>query len=256
MKQRLAKLKNNQIEQAVLGVLVCVSTCFPNLGISASEPELMVPVEDVHFQELPPPGLLEPDTVPVITERTEQSAPVTKRVSRKQPEQQQVVDKPKTKQVITKRPKTTETRQLQQKKATPGAFLSATTPVQTLQAQARRGNPQAQYQLGLRYQYGNGVAKTPSKAHRWLSKAAKAGNARAQFALSQFYQQYARNRPGLKKALLWLKKAADQGLPEAQYNLGMMFKNGTLVYANEAESRKWLQKAAAQGYELAQLELE
>ncbi len=266
MNKKLIDKRNKPLANTVLTIaLECLLISMVCLQISfaeTAEPELMLPVQDVHFQELPPPGLLE--SVSALD-----GVPVTRQAEVKQAPEQQAKKAPVKSAVgVKKHPEKKVAKQLhsqqmrQKNRFVPKAGGSekspppATTPLQTLMLNAQRGNAQAQYELGLRYQYGNGVPKAPSKAHRWLNKAAQANHARAQYALSLFYQQYARNRPGLKKALLWMKKAADQGLADAQYSLGMMFKNGTLVYANPAESRKWLQKAAAQGYELAQLALQ
>ncbi len=219
---------------------------------SADEPALLQPVQDIQFRELPPPWLSE--AVPVVESKSGGLAAVTSRST--------AIEQNKKYSKDTHSKHSEGVQQASQKPVVPVTRAVATkvtpvvTPLQSLIMNAQRGNRQAQYQLGMRYQYGDGVPKSASKAHRWLNKAAEAGNPRAQYALSLFYQQHARNPQGLKKALLWLKKAADQGLADAQYSLGMMFKNGSLVYANPAESRKWLQKAAGQGHELAQLAMQ
>lgn len=128
--------------------------------------------------------------------------------------------------------------------------------IASLREAAQQGNAESQYQLGMRYQYGDGVKMNINKANQWLAKAAASGNARSQHALAMFYQQYATNTEGAKKALLWEKKAADHGSADAQYALGVMFKNGRLVRKNEVEARRWLTMAAQQGHLPAQLVLE
>ncbi|MEE9302711.1 MAG: tetratricopeptide repeat protein [Thiotrichaceae bacterium] len=197
---------------------------------------LMQPVQDIYFHELPPPWASEP--VPKIGAALQ----VAKITTQSTPKPAQ---KPVVKHVTRPTPK-------------PAVQIPAAKPttIQSLLSAANQNNSQAQYDLGMRYQYGNGVQKSRSTAHRWLNKSAEAGNARAQYALSLFYQQYARNQQGVKKALLWLKSAADQGLADAQYSLGMMFKNGSLVHNNPVESRRWLQMAASQGHIAAQLALQ
>jgi len=198
---------------------------------------LMHPVQDIHFQELPPPWALQP-TSKIITANT-----ATNTIERK------------AKTVITP---AVQTKKPINQQALPSHLAKATkqTYIQSIISAANQNNIQAQYDLGMRYQYGNGVTKSRSKAHRWLNKSANAGHVPAEYALSLFYQKYARNQQGVKKALLWLKKAADHGLADAQYSLGMMFKNGSLVYSNPAESKKWLQMAASQGHVSAQLALQ
>ncbi|MEE9350907.1 MAG: tetratricopeptide repeat protein [Thiotrichaceae bacterium] len=204
--------------------------------ITSADEALMQPVQDIHFQELPPPWESQP--VPKI------AVPVVAVAKSKSP---QKPIKPIMKQAVRVAPKVAI--------QAPKVSAPKQTTIQSLMAAAKKNDSQAQYDLGMRYQYGNGVKKSRSTAHRWLSKSAESGNARAQYALSLFYQQYARNQQGVKKALLWLKRAADQGLVDAQYSLGMMFKNGSLVHNNPAESKKWLQMAASQGHVSAQLAL-
>lgn len=206
----------------------------PSIGFA--EPAIMQPVGDIHFQELPPPWFSDLGGKAVVPAASIKKPPVATKPAIKQARPAPVY-KPKPANYTTN---------------------SSTQPssVQTLIATAKRGDRQAQYDLGMRYQYGNGVQKSRSKAHRWLNKSAEAGKPQAQYALSLFYQQYARNQQGIKKALLWLKKAADQGLADAQYSLGMMFKNGSLVHNNPTEARRWLQMAAAQGHVAAQLAMQ
>ena len=94
--------------------------------------------------------------------------------------------------------------------------LSATEP----QEQAKDGDATAQYNLGICYYNGDGVA---------VDKA---------------------------EAVKWLRKAAEKGHPESQTMLGMCYLNGEGVAADKTEAVKWLWKAAEQGYLLAQEELE
>lgn len=202
--------------------------------ITLAEEALMQPVQDIHFQELPPPWESQPIPkivvpVAVVAQSPQKpTRPVVRQAARVAPK------------AVIQAPKVSAPKQ---------------TTLQSLITAANQNDSQAQYDLGMRYQYGNGVKKSRSTAHRWLSKSAESGNARAQYALSLFYQQYARNQQGVKKALLWLKRAADQGLVDAQYSLGMMFKNGSLVHNDPVESKKWLQRAASQGHVSAQLAL-
>ena len=128
--------------------------------------------------------------------------------------------------------------------------------IASLHEVAQEGSVEAQYQLGMRYQYGDGVARNITQANQWLLTAARSGDGRSQHALSMFYQQYANTEDGAKKAVFWEKKAAIQGSADAQYALGIMFKNGRLVVENEAEARRWLAMAAKQGHLSAQLVLE
>ena len=54
-------------------------------------------------------------------------------------------------------------------------------------AAAEQGNARAQYNLGVCYANGWGVAKDPEQAVYWYRKAAEQGDARAQFNLGVCY---------------------------------------------------------------------
>ena len=208
-----------------------------------ADDQLMQPVQDIHFQELPPPWESLPSpTRPIARIPTKNTPPITPKTN--------TLQKGHLTNQKTPISKTTVATPL-----TPTTTTPKLSDIDALKAAANSNDSDAQYNLGMRYQYGNGVKKSRNKAHHWLNKSAESGNARAQYALSLFYQRYARNQQGIKKALLWLKRAADQGLANAQYSLGIMFKNGSLVYKNPYESKKWLRLAASQGHTAAQLAL-
>lgn len=232
-------------------LIACIIVTFSTLA--QAEPALMQPIEDIQFQELPPPWLAQaaaelPKAAAPQLEKKKDN-PVKKNVQVKPSIQQPVREK-----VVKTSPESYKNSAVLVKKPVPQKRSRAKT-VQVLEAEALQGNAQSAYELGIKYQYGNGVQASRSKAHKWLNKSAEAGLPRAQYALGLFYQQYARNTQGIKKSLLWLKRAADQGLADAQYTLGMMFKNGNLVYQNEQEARRWLQMAAKQGHTAAQYAL-
>ena len=76
---------------------------------------------------------------------------------------------------------------------------------------AQKGDVEAQYDLGVMYAEGQGVAQNYGEAMKWVKKAAKKGNAEAQYKLGWMYaagKGVSRN-PG--KAEKWYRKAADRG---------------------------------------------
>lgn len=233
-------MSRQSINQTSINYMGIISLIYLSLsGFSFAEPAIMQPVDDIHFQELPPPWLTDTGVKDIRSvqntalEQSFRTLPIT-RLQLQQQVKKVLPSKVTTKETATAKP----------------------SSIQSLLVAANQGDVQAQYNLGMRYQYGNGVQKSHSKAHRWLDKSAQTGSAQAQYALSLFYQQFAQNQQGTKKALLWLKKAADQDLADAQYSLGMMFKNGTFVYPNAVEARKWLQMASKQGHVAAQLAID
>lgn len=82
-----------------------------------------------------------------------------------------------------------------------------------LQRAAAAGDAKAQYELGVKYEYGQGVDKDYGTAAEWT------------------------------------RKAADQGYADAQYNLGLMYEYGQGVGQSLDEAGKWYALSAAQGME-------
>jgi len=80
-------------------------------------------------------------------------------------------------------------------------------------SKARRGDPQAQYELGLRYESGAwDVSRDPKKALAWIVKAAQAGNRVAMKSLADIYRHGDLGVPAdAVKAAAWEKKAAQPG---------------------------------------------
>jgi ribosomal protein L7/L12 len=114
--------------------------------------------------------------------------------------------------------------------------------IESLKAEAERGNAEAQLELGVCYFEGSGVKEDKAEAVKWYRKAAEQGLAEAQYNLGVCYQ----NGEGVEKdeaeAVKWLRKAAEQGLAEAQYYLGLCYDNGDGVEKDEAEAVKWYRK--------------
>ena len=77
----------------------------------------------------------------------------------------------------------------------------------------------AQYDLGLCYDNGEGVEKDEVEAVKWYRKAAEQGHVNAQYNLAICYD----NGEGVEKdeveAVKWYRKAAEQGHDDAQHNL-------------------------------------
>ena len=86
-------------------------------------------------------------------------------------------------------------------------------PIQQLTARAETGDVEAQYDLGLHYWLGVGVAKYRAEGVRWF------------------------------------RKAAEQGDVGAQYALGVAYWFGDGVPVNYIEAYAWLSLAKAGGYE-------
>lgn len=91
--------------------------------------------------------------------------------------------------------------------------------VECYQKATEEGNVNAQYNLGLCYKNGAGIAKDEKKAVEWFRKAAEQGDADAQFILGDCYMNGKGVAVDEKKAVEWYQKAAEQGNAYAQNNL-------------------------------------
>jgi TPR repeat protein len=113
---------------------------------------------------------------------------------------------------------------------------------------AIHGSASAQNNLGYLYVRGRGVPRDFSKAIQWYRKAADQGYALAQLGLGSFYLKGLEVPKSYSKAAQWYRKAADQGLALAQYNLGAMYLSGQGVQRSRSEAARWYRKAARQGH--------
>ncbi len=121
---------------------------------------------------------------------------------------------------------------------------------------AQRGNPEAQYNLGVMYLYGRGVAADADRARRWLRRAAASGHAQAAYSLGRLLIDRRRGRfSDQRKAAYWFRLAAKYGSPDAMYWLGNMYTMGRGVALNRRSAAHWYRKAAELGHRDAQLHL-
>ena len=75
-------------------------------------------------------------------------------------------------------------------------------------AAAETGDAEAQFNLGLCYHYGRGVAKNLTEAVKWYRKAAEQGHVKAQANLGECYYFGQGVKQDFKEAAYWYRKAA------------------------------------------------
>lgn len=97
---------------------------------------------------------------------------------------------------------------------------------------AEQGDSYAQYNLGIMYDNGQGIAQNYTQALYWYNKAAEQGHASAQFNLGSMYSNGQGVPQNYTQAIFWYKKAAEQGDAVAQYNLALMYAKGQGVPQN------------------------
>ena len=120
---------------------------------------------------------------------------------------------------------------------------------------AEQGDANAQFNLGVCYENGQGVEEDVNEAVRWYRKAAAQGVAEAQLNLGVCYANGLGVAEDATEAVKWFRKAAEQGSAAAQCNLGVCHANGLGVVKDVMDSVKWYRKAAEQGYATAQCNL-
>jgi S1-C subfamily serine protease len=111
---------------------------------------------------------------------------------------------------------------------------------------AEQGHAGAQYNLGIMYQRGTGVAKDYTKAMKWYRRAAEQGDADAQYNLGIMYDTGQGVPQNYAKAARWYRRAAEQGHINAQYNLGYLYAEGEGVPQDYVQAHMWFNLAASQ----------
>lgn len=120
---------------------------------------------------------------------------------------------------------------------------------------AERGDPEAQYRIGLMYEFGKGYPQDKAQGVVWFRKAAGQNHAAAQTELAIIYATGDGVAQDNKQAFDWFQKGATLGNPTAQYNLGLLYAKGQGVKVDNAQAIAWWRKAAAQGMTVAQFKL-
>jgi TPR repeat protein len=113
----------------------------------------------------------------------------------------------------------------------------------------------AQYNLGLMYRKGEGVAQSNTEAAYWYRLAAAQNFPEAQQKLAELYY-FGQGVPRSDtQAATWYRRAAENGDAEAQFQLGHLYAIGQGVEHDYTQSRHWIRQAAQQGHEQAIREL-
>jgi Sel1 repeat/Glycosyl transferase family 2 len=121
---------------------------------------------------------------------------------------------------------------------------------------ARRGDPEAQFQLGVLHCTGVGVPQDLGAATRWYRQAAEQGHGYAAHNLAAMLLNGNGAEPDAAEGFRWSTRAAEAGIPEAQLMLGNLYAGGLGTAADPVQAREWFAKAAAQGNTTAAAQLE
>jgi len=120
---------------------------------------------------------------------------------------------------------------------------------------AEKGDAEAQYRMGLMYEYGAGVPADKAQMVAWLRKAAEQGHPAAECELGILYSLGEGVAHDDAQAVQWFRKSAEHGNATAQYNLGLLIAKGASVAVDKPQAIAWFRKAADQGLAVAQFKL-
>lgn len=120
---------------------------------------------------------------------------------------------------------------------------------------ADQGKSDAQFNLGLMYLNGEGVAQNYIEAKALFEKAAQQNNVRAQVNLGRMYAKAKGGAPNYGMAVYWFNKAVELGYADAQYSLGVLYVSGIGVSRDYDKARDLFSKAAQQKNASAQYQL-
>jgi TPR repeat protein len=112
---------------------------------------------------------------------------------------------------------------------------------------AERGHVPAQYLLGTRYLSGVAIEKNEHQAFVWFLRAASQGHAKAYFRLGKLHSL---SHP--EAAFFCYQRGAELGSSEAQLALGQAFAKGLGVFQDMVQAFHWCKEAANQGVPAAQ----
>ena len=117
--------------------------------------------------------------------------------------------------------------------------------------EAYEGSHDAQFNLGVMYLEGKGVAQNREQALFWFNRAAEAGHVEAQYNLGHLFFEDRDNPESLNRAIAWWKRAAEQGFGIAQYNYGRILYFGMGLEKNIEEAKYWMEESAESGLDVA-----
>jgi len=135
-------------------------------------------------------------------------------------------------------------------------FAWAEMDFKEIKKRAESGDVEAQFNLGLMFDQGQGVPQNYAEAIKWYRKAADQGHVDAQYLLGTMYIQGQGVPQNYTEATMWLKKAAEQGLTDAQFILGGMYFHGQGVLKNLQTAYVWWSIASENGDKTSKKNLE
>jgi TPR repeat protein len=120
------------------------------------------------------------------------------------------------------------------------------------QAAADKGKPEAEFELGWRYELGLAPLKQDSAAaFKWIKKSADHLYPPAETALGEICMNgWLGEKQDYAQAMRLFDQASGKGSAQAEYDIGTLYANGWGVAQDTAAADKWRQKALEDGFEM------
>ena len=109
------------------------------------------------------------------------------------------------------------------------------------------GYADAQYYIGMCYNFGRGTAIDYRQAYDWYMKASDQNHGAAQFNIGMFYKHGLGVEQDHVKALEWYRKALENGYAKAQYEIGKCYYFGRGVPLDLKQAARLFFLAAEKG---------
>ena len=116
---------------------------------------------------------------------------------------------------------------------------------------AEQGYAFAQYNLGILYEYGNGVPKDYAEAVKWYRLSSEQGYAISQYSLGLMHSNGYGVLKDKAEAVKWWRLSAEQGYVYAQGMLGIMYELGEGVLKDNIIAHMWYNIASGNGHKSA-----
>ena len=110
------------------------------------------------------------------------------------------------------------------------------------------GYVNAQYVLGWKYHFGDGIEQDYEEAAKYYQLAADQGHALAQTCIGHCYLSGRGVEQDYAKAFAYFQLAAIQGEETSFYNLGKMYEQGLGIEQDYSKAEEYYQKALELGY--------
>jgi TPR repeat protein len=118
-------------------------------------------------------------------------------------------------------------------------------------AASQAGDAESEYQLGLRYEHGDGVPIDYAAAAAWYRKSADHGHVPASAHLGSLYVDGRGVAADPVEAARLVREAAEKGDPAAMDDLSLMYLNGRVVSKDAEKALEWCRNAAGAGHPMA-----